>query len=194
MSPKNWVYIGLALGGVLLVSNAMAAETAKENGIPETWDALFKKYGSKYGIPWKRLKRHCWIESSMGKARSVAEGLRNPANISSSTSSDGLSWGLMQVTLATALQFDKQATAYKLNNPEYSIEMACKVIQAKKKYFTETKKFSPTEQEEVMAYNMGEGNVARWHELQEQGKLKSTDFPAGRDYWSKYLTASKLIP
>lgn len=92
------------------------------------FDDLFKKYGSQYGVPWKWLKAICMNESSLGKAKSVKAGLLNPQDIKNSVSSDGLSWGLMQVTLTTARALEGSViTAAYLNEPENSVRLAAKV-------------------------------------------------------------------
>ena len=92
------------------------------------FDDLFKKYGGQFGVPWKWLKAICMNESSLGKAKSVAVGLSNPNDIKNSVSSDGLSWGLMQVTLTTARALEGSViTAVYLNDPENSVRLAAKV-------------------------------------------------------------------
>ena len=66
------------------------------------WDDLLKKYSVQYKVPWRWLKVIILNESSNGNDRSVLRGLANPNDIEGSKSSDGKSWGLMQITLATA--------------------------------------------------------------------------------------------
>ncbi len=99
------------------------------------WDDLFKLYGEKYYVDWKLLKAICMNESSLGTNKSVAIGLANPKNIAQSTSKDGKSWGLMQLTLTTAKSLDLLVTPQKLNDPEYSIDLASQYIAQLKKFF-----------------------------------------------------------
>ena len=66
-----------------------------------------------------------------------------------SKSSDGKSWGLMQVTLATARQFESAVTPVALNNPEVSVRLAAKYIAWVKR------NYSPDLEFVVRAYNGG---------------------------------------
>lgn len=118
----------------------------------EKYDYLFKKYGQSYQVPWRWLKAIAMNESSLGKAASVVRGLNNPNDIEGSKSSDGKSWGLMQVTLTTANELRKGTTVADLNNPEISIELAAKYINKM------IGKFGLSDRESVIrAYNGGPG-------------------------------------
>lgn len=99
--------------------------------LSENWDKfdhLFVKYGAQYQVPWTHLKAIALNESSLGMAKSVARGLVAPSDVEGSKSSDGKSWGLMQLTLPTAQGFDRSATPEKLNNPEYSVKLAAQLL------------------------------------------------------------------
>ena len=116
------------------------------------WDALFKRYGKQYGVPWRWIKAIAWNESSLGTARSVALGLREPSNIEGSKSFDGKSWGLMQTTLATAREIQPNVTEIDLNNPETSIRIGTAILARL------IKRFGIDDRESVVrAYNGGPG-------------------------------------
>ncbi len=104
----------------------------------ERWDYYFKLSGEKWNVDWRWLKAIAMNESSLGTNRSVKIGLDNPKNVAGSVSSDGLSYGLMQVTLKTAKDMDPSITAQKLNVPEYSIDLAARYISQLKKMFSIT--------------------------------------------------------
>jgi len=92
------------------------------------WDSLIKRYAVEYNIPWEWVKAIMINESNLGKASSVKRGLENPLDIEGSKSSDGKSWGLMQLTLPTARMFESAVTEAGLNDPETSVRIACKYI------------------------------------------------------------------
>ncbi len=154
------------------------------SGLPTTYDHLFKQYGSQYKVDWKMLKRICMIESSLGRAKSVAHGLKNPTDVEGSKSYDGKSWGIMQVTLTTARDFDPTATEEKLNNPAYSVEIACKYLAWVQGRFPVTE--SRYEEWVVKSYNQGVGNSAKERAGTSQG--------FAHDYWAKYKKYKEQIP
>jgi membrane-bound lytic murein transglycosylase MltF len=161
---KNWkLFLPLSLIVVLLMTSksskaAVSKALVQIKGTPTgpSWtrfDPLYQKYGAQYGIDWKLLKAIALNESLNGTYPSVALGLREPAN-EDSVSDDGLSYGLMQVTLTTAQDFRKNTTMEDLNNPEIAVEIAAKFFQWAYKQFpndsgeTQRKKV-------VMSYNQG---------------------------------------
>ena len=161
---KNWkLFLPLSLIIVLLMTSksskaAVSKALVQIKGTPtgDAWtrfDPLYQKYGAQYGIDWKLLKAIALNESLNGTYPSVALGLREPAN-EDSVSDDGLSYGLMQVTLTTAQDFRKNTTMEDLNNPEIAVEIAAKFFQWAYKQFpndsgeTQRKKV-------VMSYNQG---------------------------------------
>lgn len=160
----------------------------KSETINHEFDDLFKYYAKKHNLDWKLLKRISFIESRIGLYKTVKHGIKFPHDVLISVSGDGLSWGLMQTTLSTSRDYDITATAEKLNNPSFSISIAAQHISfLKRKYFS-------NERDIVMAYNHGQGNQLRFIALEKSGQLKENEFPAGRDYWSKYQSAARLIP
>lgn len=164
------IYAALALGVLFLfVGNEVSSMSDKPN-----YDDLFKKYGSRYGIDWKLLKAIAIIESSLGEHPTVKRGLADPNDIEGSKSTDGKSWGLMQVTLPTARDYDQSATAVKLNNPDYSVDIAARHVRFLMGLFD---KKSPNFLEYVIkSYNQGQGNT-------KQGKTFADP------YWAKYQRA-----
>lgn len=127
----NAIYILLsALFGVAVFSTkALAGESVKTDPFFQ-WDNLFRRYGARFGVPWRWLKAICIIESSLGKNPRVARGLASPTDAEGSKSSDGKSWGLMQLTLATARGLEGGSiTVADLNNPERSVQLAAELLR-----------------------------------------------------------------
>jgi hypothetical protein len=172
-----WVvgFVALFIAGISRSGEAMDYLDEKTQWWTR-FDSLFKKYGQKYGVKWEYLKTTSLVESDLGRAKSVTQGLLNPTDIEGSKSSDGLSWGIMQVTLTTARDFDPSATVQKLNNPEYSVDLAAR-------YWARTMKQFSTQDIRwlewvVKSYNQGAGNTLK--EL--AGKTKGYT----GDYWLKW--------
>ncbi len=149
----------------------------------QRWDYYFKLYGEKYGVDWKILKAICMNESSMGTNKSVAAGLVNPKNVAASASSDGKSYGIMQVTLSTARGIDPSVTPQKLNLPEYSIDLAAQ-------YLAEIKKmFSPGDlrylEWVIKSYNQGPGNTRK----EADGKIQGY----AAEYWRRFKNNLEIV-
>lgn len=168
----------LALLGIGVAGTALAAKEL--NNSPSDFDAVFQKYGAQYGVDWKFLKTISMNESSLGKAKSVARGLAAPYDVEGSKSTDGLSWGIMQVTVTTARDFDKTASAIKLNDPDYSVRIASQFIASLKKQFPNS------DRDVAMAYNQGAGNQKKFIAAEKAGTLGSASYPAARSYWEKF--------
>lgn len=179
----------MILIGILLITVAVVASTKgteivdyvdEKTASWTKYDGLFKKYGEKYKIPWQWLKAFALVESDLGRYPSVAHGIKFPKDVEKSTSQDGLSWGLMQVVVSTAKDFDKSANAEKLNDPEYSVNIACQYINFTKKYFTES---DPRYVEWIVkSYNQGAGNTLK--ELSGKTKGYTGDY---FQKWTKQL-------
>ena len=147
---------------------------SKTSAAPKEFDRLdsvFKATATKYGLDWKMLKAIALNESTLGKNERVRQGL---------ISYDNLSWGLMQFTVKTAMDFDKTASATKLKDEKYSIDLAGQYFRML------STMFKGNVRDMVMSYNHGQGNQKRFVELEKLGTLKLTEFPAGRQYWEKY--------
>jgi soluble lytic murein transglycosylase-like protein len=171
--------IGAALVGALIYSKNRIVEEVDAVSAQENWtkfDALFKLYGAQFGVPWEYLKAIALNESSLGTANSVALGIRNPYDIEGSKSYDGLSWGLMQVTIKTARGLDPAATEVKLNNPEYSIKLAAKYIgQLQKMFSTVDQRYLEWV---IKSYNQGPGNSKKERDGKSEG--------FAQEYWDRF--------
>lgn len=119
----------IAIAGALFVGSKALGQTESAQLDPYfRWDDLIKKYADKYDVPWRWMKAVMMNESNLGRAKSVAYGIANPLDIQGSKSSDGKSWGLMQLTLNTARQFESTTTENALNDPEISVRLGAKYL------------------------------------------------------------------
>lgn len=118
------------------------------------FDHLFIKYGRSVGVSPALLKAICWVESDLGRERSVAWGLEHPTDRVGSASSDKKSWGLMQITFDTANRPRvRPGTTYAdLNEADTSVLIGARILRELKQYYF------PTEPDSVIrAYNGGPG-------------------------------------
>ena len=116
----------LALSVLFLVfasREALSEALVNGSGLYERWLPLVRKYAAIYGVPWRWVFAVMLNESNLGMAPSVARGILFPSDIEGSKSSDGKSWGLMQLTLGTARIHDAGVTEAKLNDPDTSIKL-----------------------------------------------------------------------
>jgi len=120
-----WIFIGVFL--LLAGASKMGTETLAKKPFNE-WDDLIKKYSDQYGVPFAWVKAIMMNESNLGLAPSVKRGIENPLDIESSKSSDGKSWGLMQLTLSTARMFESAVTPAGLNDPDISVRIGTKYL------------------------------------------------------------------
>lgn len=155
------LYLANQSGGFILVTS-------------NTFDTLFKSEAQKYGLNWKMLKAICMNESSLGQYPSVKHGLANPSDVEGSKSQDGKSWGIMQVTIPTARDFDPSATAEKLNNPGYSVKLAAQYLAWVVTQF----KDDPRVELIVKSYNQGVGNTKKERAGLSEGFAD--------EYWARY--------
>lgn len=111
----------------------------------DKYDALFIKYANRYGLDWKMLKAIAIKESTLGE---------NPLVKNNLLSTDGLTYGLMQIKYTTAKFYIKDLTLDQLRyNPERQIEAAAAYLgDLKKKFNGDVKKM-------VISYNQGETNT-----------------------------------
>ena len=163
-------------GGTLAKNKAEDAMTKASDSFRE-FDGLFRRHSRLSGVPALMLKAIAMNESSLGKHPSVARGIAAPWDVEGSKSEDGKSWGLMQVTVPTARDYDKNADAVKLNNPDYCVEIASKHLARLIRKFLK-------EEYVVKAYNQGEGNMQK----EIDGKIKGN---AGT-YWERYQRNYRL--
>jgi hypothetical protein len=170
----------MILEGTLL----LLAMHAARNGNSDPWtmfDADFQRESAKYsGQNWKWLKAIALNESELGQEQSVALGIKTPTNVSGSKSSDGKSWGLMQMTLTTAKGLDQAATEVKLNNPQYSIALAAKYLPVIERTLSPlVTRSSPRFLEFLIkSYNQGPGNSR----LEFVGSIPGY----ANEYWARF--------
>lgn len=146
----------LALGGE--VADSVDDKISSVTGSWERFDSLFTKYGLLYGVDPNWLKSFALNESDLGREKSVAHGLDQPDDVDGSKSSDGKSWGLMQMTLTTGRDYDPDITPEKLNDPEYSVDIAAHLISDLARAFPPS--LHPRNLEwMVKSYNQGRGNT-----------------------------------
>lgn len=177
--------IGVSFFGFLFFNKESIVETVEEN--MDSWtqyDDLYKKYGLRWGVDWTWLKAIALNESRNGQEKSVLRGIENPKDIQGSKSSDGKSWGIMQVTLTTARDMDLTATEEKLNNVEYSINLGARYVSKMKDYFSET---DPRWIEWVIkSYNQGPGNTSK----EKSGKIAKG---YADEYWVRWQSNLKRV-
>ncbi len=161
----------LALGAIALFiigseksegSDSQVSYDEPENIPVSAWnrfDDLFEKYGDMYGVPRFWLKAIAMNESDLGRAKSVARGLIVPTDIEGSKSSDGLSWGLMQVTLKTGKWLDATTTVEKLNDPDFSVYLSAMYLSQLQNQFSRND--SRFDEWVIKSYNQGPGNTKR---------------------------------
>lgn len=125
-----WIFA--AIGAIILAKNAMGDQMLDSGGNEIdpffAWDMLISKYSKSTGVPFEWIKSIMMNESALCQAKSVRRGLENPQDVQGSKSSDGKSWGLMQLTLPTARSIESTVTEAGLNDPEISIRIASKYL------------------------------------------------------------------
>ena len=120
----------LAVFAVLALTKSSGGSVVSDNVTPwNRYDSLIQKYVAGTSVPFDWVKAIMIIESDLGRAPSVARGILNPTNVDASKSSDGKSWGLMQLTLPTARMFEPLITEVGLNDPEISIRLGVKYLK-----------------------------------------------------------------
>lgn len=140
------------------------ADSSSSVSLWNQFDDSFKKNASAFGLDWKILKAIAMNEAGLGVhpkgiEPSVRIGLESPQNIEGSKSSDGKSWGLMQMTVSTAKDYDSTATPEKLNNPDYTIKLSSQLLAW---LFVQFKSSDPRQLEWVIkSYNQGRGNTSK---------------------------------
>lgn len=162
-------FLLIIIGAFVLYKGAEVTGIIEDDMI-KTYDNLFKKYSEQYKIDWKMLKAICMNESELGENPRVKKG---------QVSSDGLSWGIMQLTLTTANDFEP-TTVNSLNNPEFSIRVATKFLSSL------SRQFSGDTRSIVMAYNQGAGNQRKFLKAEKEGTIDENDYPQAREYYRRY--------
>ena len=176
----------LAGAALLLGYSGKLNKMEKTDDNSKLLDEYFKEASKVYSVPYDMMRAICMNESSYGKAYSVKKGMMNPNDVEGSKSDDGLSWGVMQMTLRTAKDFDISVTPQKLNNPKYSIDLAAKFLRSLRLQFK-------NERDIVMAYNQGAGNQKKFIEMEKKGNLLMTQFLQARMYYERYLSNKRRL-
>lgn len=119
---NGYYLVGAALGFLLYAKgDELMTEAVSHTDAFFQYDALFQKHGRIFRVPWRWLKALAMNESSLGQNPLVKVGL---------VSTDGLSYGLMQVTVKTASSLLRRpATPDDLNDPETSIMLAAMLLR-----------------------------------------------------------------
>lgn len=149
---REWLILGVLALFLFFAKTPLSFAVSSDDSFT-VFDALFKKYGKRFSVPWRWLKATAMTESSLGQAKSVRAGILEPKNIEKSVSSDGKSWGLMQTTLPTAREIAGViVTASWLNVPENSVRVGAE-------YFARMiSRFGLSDRESIVrAYNGGPG-------------------------------------
>lgn len=198
-----WLILGaVALFALLATKKDAVVEKIEEEVVAHKdsfhrWDDLFDRYGRMYGVPFVWLKAICMNESSLGEYPTVALGLSEPANKEGSKSQDGLSWGIMQVTEATGRDFDPGCNYFRLNNPDYSVEMACKVLARSMRAFPLVD--PNNEEHNVKAYNGGVQRIlweitGDWQQFTQDKKAKHRQaIDRVNEYYARYLRNRAIV-
>jgi|GEM_PF-3621950 len=149
--------------GVFAVGLILVLNKEKILMLNSKYDEIFKREASRYGLDWQMMKRIAYIESRIGLYPSVAWGILNPTDLERSKSNDGKSWGIMQMRPSTARDFDPNATAQLLNDPEYSIMVAAQYINWCSIYLQRfiSKNNRRFNEFLVKSYNQGVGNTVK---------------------------------
>lgn len=168
--------IPLILIGVLLImtvsqeGNTSTAVPATDgpatDAVPSRFDGFFQSYGTKYGVNWEWLKAICMNESSLGE---------NPLVIAGQVSTDGKSYGIMQLTIATANDYESVG-ADELNDPETAVRIASRLMRDIQNHFDA----SDARYNEwcIKSYNQGRGNTDK--------EIAGTSPGYAAEYWTRW--------
>lgn len=147
------------------------------------YDNLFKAANGKYGVDWTWLKAIALNESMLGNDPRVKIGIANPMNITDSTSRDGKSWGIMQMTIPTAKGLDMLVNPEKLNIPSYSIDLSAHYVGQIKNMF------NPNDlsfmEWVIKSYNQGPHNTKK----EIDGKINSY----AQGYWERFQKNLNMV-
>jgi len=163
------LWIGIGVFVLMGTKVALAKDKLPVNTSSDffKYDPLFKKYGAKAGVPWWVLKVFSRVESNIGRDPRVRKG---------EVSSDGLSWGLMQIAPSRLnvknLGYYGAVTPAELNKPEVSVDISSRLVAELWKVYKGELQWV------VKAYNQGQGNTDK----EKKGLIKGYT----GDYWAKW--------
>lgn len=130
------------------------------------YDDKIKAVAKKYNIPWYWIKGIALNESHLGE---------NPLVKAGKASSDGKSYGIMQMTLETANTYAKRkVTIDELNNVDFSFDIAGKFLA------NLSEAFAGVEKPIIMAYNQGKQATI-------QGSVKAENYYYRYLYWKNKI-------
>lgn len=185
MHPKSLAIAAASGLGLVLIlgKDRIEEEITVQSDSFTKFDALFKKYGQQYAVPWHWLKAIAMNESSLGQAASVIRGAENPDDVEGSKSFDGKSWGLMQLTLATARDFEPSTQVRDLNDAEKSIRIAARFVRF---LMAQVPKTTPKYDEYVIkSYNQGWGNTRK--------EMAGLTVGFANEYWLRWVRNHTII-
>lgn len=165
-----------------MTSNNDVEEAPDEEGgdvrtVDKNWNKFdddFLTWANCYSIPARWLKGICLNESSLGTNPRVVQGI---------ASEDGLSYGIMQITLATAADLaDKLVTPEELNDPTFSIRYAALYLSRLKTTFNNI------EENVIRAYNEGPGKRKKVLAGLATSSQINIDYWARYQRWQTYIT------
>jgi soluble lytic murein transglycosylase-like protein len=158
---RNPKFLILAAVGValFLARDTVASEISYAVSDKNRYDTLFSLWGDHYGVSPALLKAFFLHESRGGTMPSVVWGLSHPDDAEGSKAeSDGLSYGIMQITPDTAnrprvkSRFGRTATIRDLNTPNTAIQLAALIISELENFY-----FKDDLGGVIRAYNGGPG-------------------------------------
>jgi len=189
------ILIGVAAALIYFKGEDTLNTVVQNSSSWEKYDSKFKYYASQNGLPsegWLWLKAICLNESSLGENPLVKAGL---------WSTDGLSRGIMQLTVATANDYmhwyagkisdlkkenpaEYKRLAYLLDDDDLSIQISAK-------HFSRLYRKFRVLEHAVKAYNQGEGNMAKEIALRASrgiaaSGVKIAEYPQAANYWSRF--------
>lgn len=184
MNPLG-VAISLFGVGLMLYSkkNQIADAATVVSDSFTAYDSLFKAAGKSWDVPWRWLKTIAWIESDLGRDASVQAGILDP-NSPDSVSADGLSYGLMQLTLPTANRprVRPGSTKRDLNTPALAVDIAARYVHELSLHYFPGDQLAQKENI-IRAYNGGPG----WKNSSAQA-LENTS-----DYFDHFVNKLNLV-
>jgi soluble lytic murein transglycosylase len=137
-----------------------------------------------FPIKYKSQIKYYAKQSNLDAAL-VASVIRAESNFNPSATSNKGAVGLMQIMPATAefIATENDIAAYDLKDPRDNIRLGTLYLRYLLNKFKD-------EKTAIMAYNAGEGNVARW--LGESKRLSKTPYPETNAYTEKVLNAKNF--
>jgi len=157
--------------------NARTVVTGDLKTVWRNYDHLFQTHAIEFGVNWKWLKAIALNESDLGLEGSVKRGL---------ASSDGLSYGLMQVTVKTGKSLlggwpsDAEMIPI-LNDADQSIWLAAKLLKELRGLVAKAPG-GATMKNIIVSYNQSYART-----------VKGEILPAAETYWERFEVHLDLV-